>query len=125
MSPLKLGLIATALATAIIACVSYARADDPWSRSPHYDWYQAAEATPAAQVFFNIVKCCNGAETVQTQFRHKRDTDEWWYLDKSSSTWRKVPEFIIWEGKNPPENKPVLFNWNGNLTCFFAPDTEI
>jgi len=62
---------------------------------------------------------------VRTEFRHKRDKDEWWYLDRTTSTWRRIPDFIIWENKQPPENCPTLFMWNGNLTCFFAPDDEI
>ena len=105
--------------------VSGAKAEDPWANSPNKSWYDAAEPTDAAKKQFGINKCCAAAEVVRTEFRHKRDVDEWWYLDRQMNTWRKVPDFIIWENKHPPENKPVLFIWNNELTCFFAPEDEI
>src|SRR4051812_49209787 len=84
--------------------VSGAKADDPWAQSPYKSWYDAAEPTAAAKKHFGINKCCNHAEVVRTQFRKKLNTDEWFYLDEKMHTWRKVPDFIIWENKQPPEN---------------------
>lgn len=124
MSPIRLGIIALVIATFIISVVKFARADDPWSKSPYGDWYQSAEPTAAAKDFFKINRCCDGAETVKTDFRHNRYTDEWWFLNRETNKWERIEDFIIWEGKNPPENKPVLFRWNGKYTCFFAPETE-
>jgi hypothetical protein len=115
-------LLWTLLTTLVVAG---AKADDPWSASPYKSWYDAAEPTDAAKARFGIDRCRNDAEVVRTEFRHQIDKDEWWYLDRTSSTWRRIPDFIIREGKQPPENRPMLFMWNGRLTCFFAPDDEI
>lgn len=111
------------LAALFLVLPTGAQADDPWSNSPHRSWYDAAEATPAAQEKFGINKCCASAEVVRTKFQQRGES--WWYLDRSTSTWREVPNFIIWYDKHPPDNQPTLFVWNGNLTCFFVPDPEI
>lgn len=123
MDTLRRGVIVFfALAVGFCLAMSYARADDPWANSPNKSWYDAAEATPDAQKKFNIVKCCASAEVVKTKFQQRGES--WWYLDRSSSTWREIPSFIIWLDKHPPDNQPTLFVWNGNLTCFFVPDPE-
>jgi hypothetical protein len=119
MKALHMAFVAALTATPALA-------DDPaWNGSPYKTWYENAELTPAARAKFGIQKCCNQAEVVRTEFRKKAMDESWWYLDNSSHTWRRIPDFIIWEGKQPPGNRPTLFIWNRELTCFFPPDDEI
>lgn len=117
-------MTAKVLLYALMMCfvLSGARAEDPWANSPNRNWFNEAELTPAAAEHFKFKKCCDQSEVVRTKFRQDEGTGHWFYLD--GNTWRQIPNFIVWQNKQPPENKPILFKWNGTLTCFFAPDPE-
>jgi len=117
-------LLYAAIAFAGYAIVGYRAANAEQDRAIHgnagHSWYEQAELTPAAKTHFGIAECCHQAEVLGTKSRLTGQT--WFYLD--GNTWRPIPEFIIWRDKQPPDNMPVLFIWQGKLTCFFEPDPE-
>jgi hypothetical protein len=117
---------------ALVAIITFfafgARADDPAIHGTRgHGWYENAELTPAAKLKFGIEKCCAKAEVIRTQFRVNRTTadDEWWWLDKTTSQWRRIDPEIIHYGEHAPDKQPTLFVWNGKTVCFFVPEEGI
>lgn len=89
------------------------------------DWYKAQELTPEAKTRLGVSwkSCCEHSDVVKTRFRVDRTTaeDEWWYLD--GNTWRKVPADTIHWNDPTPDGQPVMFAYQGSITCFYPADT--
>jgi hypothetical protein len=127
MSPIRLGVIALAVATFAIVLINFARADDLWSQSPNRSWYNGATLTDAARKRFPFEKCCDHADVVRTKFTVNKTTkgDDWFWLNPRTTRWEQVPPDIIHYYDRAPDGQPTLFVYNGDPTCFYPPDGGI
>ena len=108
-------------------------ADDLWANSPYKGWAGKQEVMPAARPRFcqpatMNCSCCNGADIVKTQFRVSKKVgpsgypeDEWWFLNRITNKWDKVPDDIIHWDEPTPTGEAVLFIYMSQVRCFFPP----
>ena len=105
------------MATFLAVFVTNARAD-------HQSWYEQQELNPETQVRLAVSwkSCCNNSEVVRPRFRVNRTTyeDEWYWLD--GNTWRRIPSDTVHYNETP-DGKPLMFVYQGNVTCFYTGDT--
>lgn len=100
----------------LLAMVIHARAHAPGT--PHADWYNTRQLTPAAQERFGFKSCCAHADVVKARFKVSGSgNDEWWW--EKDGQWDRVPADIIHWNEDTPDGQPVLFAVGGKPVCFF------
>ena len=137
MSPIRLGVIALAIATFAVVLINFARADDPWSQSPYKGWADKQQVMPAAKSRMGCMdaasycSCCNGSEIVKSKFRPIKsntfDEDGWEWLNIRTNKWEQVPDDVIHWQEKTPNGQAVAFEYpigSGILRCFFPPNGD-
>lgn len=102
------------------------------------DWFETAEVTKAAYPRLGWLRCCNHSDRVKTRFyvAPTSNGDVWSYEDPTTNKWIIIPDDVIHrEGITPPkghEDDPdfkqlqaegVLFVYDGQVTCFWPPES--
>lgn len=110
---------------------------------PVQQWFQIQGLTPSAAKRLHIVTCCDHADRFKTKFVATGDGHWYYYADqlcqKEGCKLTQIPDDTIHQegiqAINPkdddlPEFKQmraegVLMIWNGQITCFWPPQTGI
>lgn len=86
------------------------------------EWYEKQDMNPEIQQRLGVSwkSCCNNADVYKTQFHVDRDNaDAWWYWHKTELVWKLVPSDAVQTGIPTPTGEPVMFVYQGVVTCFF------
>lgn len=138
------GIPIVVITIVISALCAHATWKPEYGKSPQevQDWFkQQVVPTESAQARLHFSPCCDHADRVRAKIITNADHDEWWYTEEDCTgdcKPKRIPDDVVHQEDIPIGHSPeaqevfrqlraegILMVYNGQITCFWPPQTGI